>query len=158
MVIAWISKSPKNPVYIFGNPVSSPIKVDLVALPTQLAYEKKEKVQEKMVIPRKNMKLNNKAMIPALSIAAALAGIPLLPWRRIRTAGWRTLLRDGIKRFFAFRGCVKDRACLDCKYDRVCYGLWAEYAKRRGTGELKPIPGEKITDPRFVFGDNGEKI
>jgi len=34
---------------------------------------------------------------------------------------------------------VKSKKCKECKYDSYCYGIWKNYAKVFGLGELKPV-------------------
>jgi MoaA/NifB/PqqE/SkfB family radical SAM enzyme len=48
----------------------------------------------------------------------------------------------------------KDK-CGKCKFNNICDGLEASYAKIIGTDELKPQIGEKITDPLF-FRKSGD--
>lgn len=42
----------------------------------------------------------------------------------------------------------KHRDCAECKFVGVCDGLVKEYTERRGFGEIEPIRGEPITNPR----------
>ncbi len=46
----------------------------------------------------------------------------------------------------------KGPACADCRFDLVCTGVWKPYAALHGTGELRAMPGEKIT-PEKAFAD-----
>lgn len=36
-------------------------------------------------------------------------------------------------------GKIKGHQCKACKYDKVCEGIWKEYAEKRGTDELTPV-------------------
>ena len=40
-------------------------------------------------------------------------------------------------------GRVLGPACENCRDSLLCEGPWLEYARRRGFGELRPLPGEK---------------
>ena len=82
-----------------------------------------------------------------ITFGASLFGMCLLSRQRIMEADFYTLLRDGLKRFFAMRSCVKSDACKTCAYDYICYGLWKQYAKKQGTGELTPVQGPKEHTP-----------
>ncbi|MDC0741172.1 radical SAM protein [Polyangium mundeleinium] len=44
----------------------------------------------------------------------------------------------------------KGPACAACRFDLVCTGVWKPYAAVFGTGELRAIPGEKITPERCL--------
>ncbi|WP_170319914.1 radical SAM protein [Polyangium spumosum] len=44
----------------------------------------------------------------------------------------------------------KGPACADCRFDLVCTGVWKPYAAVFGTGELRAIPGEKITPEKCL--------
>jgi len=34
---------------------------------------------------------------------------------------------------------IKFKGCKMCKYDRVCVGVWKEYAEKEGEGEFIPV-------------------
>ena len=44
-------------------------------------------------------------------------------------------------------GKKKAPSCRHCKYDLICEGPWKEYPEKQGFEELKPVKGDKITNP-----------
>ncbi|MBK9260115.1 MAG: radical SAM protein [Polyangiaceae bacterium] len=46
----------------------------------------------------------------------------------------------------------KGPVCAECRFDLVCTGVWKPYAALHGTGELRAVPGDKIT-PERAFAD-----
>ncbi len=42
------------------------------------------------------------------------------------------------------RSIQKGKKCKKCRFDKFCYGLWEQYAKIYGYGELKPVLGKRI--------------
>jgi len=46
----------------------------------------------------------------------------------------------------------KGPQCSECRFDLVCGGPWKEYTEKYGFGELKPVAGEKILNPREITG------
>lgn len=40
---------------------------------------------------------------------------------------------------------VKAPQCTECRFDAVCFGVWAPYAALHGTSELRPVPGVPVT-------------
>lgn len=83
-----------------------------------------------------------------ITFAALCLGLGLLPDRgRALKVGWQTTKRDGIKRFLQLKNRIKGKACRRCRYDRICDGLWREYAKWRGFDELSAVPGTTVSDP-----------
>ncbi len=45
----------------------------------------------------------------------------------------------------------KHENCKQCKFDPVCEGVWDDYEEHYGVDELRPMPGEKITDKKAVL-------
>ena len=39
---------------------------------------------------------------------------------------------------------TKEKSCKDCKYNKLCLGIWTRYVKLFGFNEFKPVLGEKI--------------
>ncbi len=55
---------------------------------------------------------------------------------------------------------VKAEGCADCRFHHVCDGLEQGYSQVHGTGELRPVAGERVTDPlefRAGFYDGHER-
>ncbi len=90
-----------------------------------------------------------------ITAAAALTGMFFLPPKRLFSTDFQTLLRDGIKRFFALKACVKSKECSGCSLNYICYGLWKEYSRLGGLKELHPVKGETLYEPyHFMEGLN----
>ena len=88
-----------------------------------------------------------------ISFCAMLAGIALLPKsKRLFRESWNTIKHEGIKRFLEFKNKVKGDICKECSLEHICGGVWKEYAKWKGFGELKPQIGKKIFDPIYFKG------
>ncbi len=68
---------------------------------------------------------------------------------RMRRIGLKKSLSEAIARVQSFRESAKSAVCRSCKYDRVCPGVWKDYAKRFGLEELRSISGKKIDDVEF---------
>jgi len=64
---------------------------------------------------------------------------------------WQRCLRDVGRKFFELRYRRKSAACADCRYDLICDGVWQNYAKWVGFGEIRPVPGKKIQDPTYFM-------
>lgn len=80
--------------------------------------------------------------------AAMLAGMLLLPsWKAAWARGYDTARHWGIKRFLEVKNKVKGPACRHCAVAPICGGVWKNYARWKGFGELTPYPGEKVYDP-----------
>lgn len=47
---------------------------------------------------------------------------------------------------------VKGPQCDDCKYVNICEGIWKQYAKKVGVGELVPIKGKIIESKQELHG------
>jgi MoaA/NifB/PqqE/SkfB family radical SAM enzyme/predicted dehydrogenase len=62
----------------------------------------------------------------------------LLPWSDVLSAVSGALAEDKPQK-------QKDLACERCRLDLVCTGVWKPYAALHGTGELRPLPGDKIS-------------
>jgi GT2 family glycosyltransferase/pyruvate-formate lyase-activating enzyme len=45
------------------------------------------------------------------------------------------------------RNYVKAESCTQCRFHHICDGLEQAYSQCHGVVELKPVPGERITDP-----------
>lgn len=68
------------------------------------------------------------------------------------TIDWNRIKQEGIRKFFEFKNKVKSLYCRECRYDKICDGVWKNYAKCNGFGKLKPITGgAKITDPTYFM-------
>lgn len=78
-------------------------------------------------------------------------GLGLLNILKKRNMTNSNLLHNAIIQSKIFRLNTKDKQCKVCKYNLICDGLWKSYAKLYGYSELKPSPGEKITDPLFFI-------
>lgn len=48
------------------------------------------------------------------------------------------------------KGKVKKPFCRECKYWYICEGVEYRYEQKVGSGELKPIAGEPVTDPEVL--------
>jgi MoaA/NifB/PqqE/SkfB family radical SAM enzyme len=70
-----------------------------------------------------------------------LSGVPF------ELLAYQTMITDVFGPFFE-----KVEQCKSCKYYYVCDGLSKEYRRLHGTAELRPIPGEKVVDPRKILG------
>jgi len=46
---------------------------------------------------------------------------------------------------------VKSKDCKDCKYDKICLGVWKRYVDYFGFEEFKPIKGKEIIDKNEFF-------
>jgi MoaA/NifB/PqqE/SkfB family radical SAM enzyme len=87
-----------------------------------------------------------------ISFGALIAGIALLPKSgRLFRESWNTTKHEGIKRFLEFKNKVKGKICTECALEYICGGVWKQYAKWKGFGELKPQAGEKIFEPAYFM-------
>jgi MoaA/NifB/PqqE/SkfB family radical SAM enzyme len=41
---------------------------------------------------------------------------------------------------------TKPENCRQCRYDKICIGVWKRYGEIHGLGEFRPVRGEKIED------------
>jgi hypothetical protein len=85
------------------------------------------------------------------NLAVLIGFLFFIDIRRMLKIGLRKSLYEGIMHVQAFRECAKPSACKRCRFNPVCPGVWREYVKKFGTGELKAICGEKITDVDIVL-------
>ncbi len=46
---------------------------------------------------------------------------------------------------------IKMKSCQNCKYDKICVGIWKRYVKLFGFNEFKPISGKKIENKDLFF-------
>ncbi len=64
---------------------------------------------------------------------------------------------DGIKkdlnRARTAEGKIKGEQCKECKYDKLCEGVWKNYGKIYGLSELKPVQGEKFKVKAEIFAN-----
>jgi MoaA/NifB/PqqE/SkfB family radical SAM enzyme len=81
---------------------------------------------------------------------AVLSGLILFMdlWRMMRI-GFRKSMYEALARVQSFRECTKPQACRLCKYDKVCPGVWKDYAQTFGVNEIVAVPGKKIRDVDF---------
>lgn len=66
-------------------------------------------------------------------------------------ADWQRCLRDVGRKLYELRYRCKSTACADCRYDLICDGIWRNYGKWVGFGEIRPVPGKKIQDPTYFM-------
>lgn len=86
------------------------------------------------------------------TIKALVKGSMQLPrQRRFPYVSLHTTKHEGIMKYRAMTSKVKGPQCYLCQYDLICDGLWKEYARLYDFNELKPVPGEKITDPAYFI-------
>ena len=50
-------------------------------------------------------------------------------------------------------GKIKGEQCKECKYDKLCEGVWKNYGKIYGLSELKPVSGEKVKVKAEIFAN-----
>ncbi len=67
----------------------------------------------------------------------------MMPWSDVLVSLSGALTEDAPQK-------QKGPACADCRFDLVCTGVWKPYAALFGTGELRAVPGEKITPERCL--------
>lgn len=58
-----------------------------------------------------------------------------------------TMKREAVKWSLIYKNKKKSPVCKQCSYDKICDGLWKDYADKIGFGELTPINGKKLNDP-----------
>ncbi len=90
-----------------------------------------------------------------ITTAALWVGMLLHPSKsRALAQGWDHFKHEGIKFFLQIKNKVYGSECQKCSYKGVCDGLWRKYAEWKGFGELKAIPGPRITDPTHFIRKN----
>jgi MoaA/NifB/PqqE/SkfB family radical SAM enzyme len=72
--------------------------------------------------------------------------------------GMKKSLREAILRVEEFRHFVKPLACKKCRFNRICPGLWKDYARIFGTNEVKPVQGKKISEIDFYLNKRFEEF
>lgn len=88
-------------------------------------------------------------------LSALLSGLFLSPAPgRLLRLDPRTAKREAIKWSLTFKNKVKGKQCRQCAYYAICDGLWRDYARTAGCGELTPVPGKAVTDPTYFMKDN----
>lgn len=85
---------------------------------------------------------------PFLWLGALGLGLLLHPAKkRWPLIGWNRYKHEALKWSLAFANKVKGPQCGQCAYRRICDGLWRDYAKKKGFGELSPVAGAPVDDP-----------
>jgi MoaA/NifB/PqqE/SkfB family radical SAM enzyme len=89
---------------------------------------------------------------PLLWLGSLCLGFLIHPSkRRLFKLDWDRAKHEALKWSLAFKNKVKSPECKKCAYDKICDGLWRDYAKKIGFNELKAIKGEKIDDPTYFM-------
>jgi len=83
------------------------------------------------------------------TVAVAAGMVFFMDLRRMVQIGVRKSLYEAIARVQSYRECAKSPICRKCRYRKVCPGVWKDYAKRYGLGELRAIRGECVIDVDF---------
>lgn len=71
-----------------------------------------------------------------------------IPQTEIKDAFWTI---EDFKKSKLEGGKFKPEKCKSCKFYPICEGIWSDYAAKRGTKELHPVPGEYIYDPEVIM-------
>jgi hypothetical protein len=83
-----------------------------------------------------------------ISFVALCAGMLIhLKYLRGRDIDWNTRKHEGIKKFLEYKNKSKGTECGKCSLRLICDGLWKEYVKWKGYGELKAFKGDLVTEP-----------
>jgi len=72
-----------------------------------------------------------------------------MPPTEIKDAWWT--VEDFKKSKIEEGGKFKPAKCRECRFYPICEGIWSDYAAKRGTKELHPVPGEYIYDAEEVL-------
>ncbi|OGS20713.1 MAG: hypothetical protein A2252_02025 [Elusimicrobia bacterium RIFOXYA2_FULL_39_19] len=67
--------------------------------------------------------------------------------KRLLEIDWNRKKHEALKWTLAWKNKIKGKQCSLCAYDKICDGLWRDYAKKTGFDELKNVSGEKLIDP-----------
>lgn len=91
---------------------------------------------------------------PFLWFAALSLGFLLHPSKdRLFKFGFNTAKHEAIKYALAFKNKIKGHICRKCAYNKICDGLWRDYAKKTGFAELVPVKGPVLSDPAHFMRD-----
>jgi MoaA/NifB/PqqE/SkfB family radical SAM enzyme len=67
--------------------------------------------------------------------------------RRFAHLDWDHIRHEALKWTLAWKNKVKGPMCRKCRFSCICDGLWRDYARKAGFGELRAISGDKIEEP-----------
>ncbi len=85
-------------------------------------------------------------------LAALAGGFFLHPAkRRLLKLDLRTACREAIIWSIIAVNKVKGPQCRECRYYRICGGLWRDYAGKYGFDELVPSRGDNISNPAYFM-------
>lgn len=88
----------------------------------------------------------------AVAWACLVPGILNIPYLGFAMKhGVRGLATAGMGRFYIFKDRVKAKGCRECAYEKVCDYLYRDYYNIYGDADVKPIPGNKVTNPAWIM-------
>ncbi len=76
---------------------------------------------------------------------------------RLLRLNFREVLREAAVWGIITENMRKGLRCRSCRYDRVCDGLWRDYAEKFGFNELEPVAGAPPTGPITVYGGSAAR-